>query len=622
MMDVLSHLVWREPHWLWLTFGPWLFWALRAWRGRPRGKDYADPSLLPWARAQVHASTRARFEPRRWWRHVVLAMAWLLFAMAMAGPRLAQTVHERDKEQYTELMVVLDVSRSMTARDVAPSRLERAKLELEDLIARQEQLKIGLVVYAARPHLMTPPTDDKAVLRHALEVLRYGLLPTEGSNLAAAIEFASKHFISERSTHALLLVTDGELPIEKATVDAELDDTISRLAQQGVIMYVLGVGTPEGAPLQGPQGGWLNYRDTPVVSRLHEDRLQKLAATGNGRYARVSDTDAEWQVLYDQNIRYLRAAAVNRNGDSLIEWRELYAWCLVPGALFLLLAYLKPRRTALGSSFLLWFAVFVVTGSLHPPLAHAASESWQQRAYQAYSKESYQEAKQAYARVAGYVGRMGEGSSAYRLGEYPEAVGLFTQAVVDADSDAQRARAVFNLANSHYQLEEYAVAVTLYRETLRYAPDDRDARLNLEFAMALQKQQELQQQQEGRSGQQGRGPRTARPPEGTDISSGNLTIDNEDDTKPPLVPTLPVGSPSGSDIIEQGIYQSRPVVEQATTFNDSAWQYAATSSDRIVRQANALKVDEGILWKRIFEGEESFPAPVETPRELPDIQPW
>ena len=618
MMDNLSHLVWREPLWLWLAICPWVLWSLRAFVGRPRGRDYADPHLMAWA----HARIARRLQARRFWRHAALGLAWLLFAMAMAGPRLAETVYEQDKELYTELLVVLDVSRSMTARDVAPSRLERARLELEDLITREERLKIGLVVYAARPHLMTPPTDDKSLLRHNLQILRYGLLPTEGSNLPEAVEFAAKHFTSDRSVHALLLVTDGELPTAKAIAEARLDDTVSRLTQQGVVLYALGVGTPEGAPLQGPQGGWLRYRDTPVVSRLHEDRLEQLAVSGNGRYARVSDTDADWQVLYDQNIRYLHAASVNRSGDSLIEWRELYAWCLVPAVLLLLLAYVEPRCAALSSSSLLWLAVFVVTGSLHPSPAHAASESWQQRAYQAYSKQAYQEAKQAYARVAGYAGRMGEGSSVYRLGEYQEAVGLFTQAVVDADNDAQRARAVFNLANSHYRLEEYGTAVVLYRETLRYAPDDRAARLNLEFAIGMQKQQQLQQRQGGGSGRQGRGPRTGRPAEGTDVVSGNLSIDNEDDTRSPPMPPLPTNPPPGSDIIERGIYQSRPVVEQATEFKDLAWQYAATSPQRIVLQANALKVDESILWKRIFEGEEGFSAPVEMPRELPDTRPW
>jgi Ca-activated chloride channel homolog len=618
VIDGLAHLVWREPLWLWLALYPWIFWALRGFINRPRGSNYADPQLMPWARAR----TTSRFEPRRLWRHAVLALAWLLFAMAMSGPRIAETDYDQSKENYTELMVVLDVSRSMTARDVVPSRLERAKLELQDLIARAGRLKIGLVVYAARAHLMTPPTDDKTVLRHALQVLRFGLLPTEGSNLQGAIEFAAKSFTSEQSAHAILLVTDGEIPVDGATAEERLDDTVSQLAQQGIAFYALGIGTLEGAPLLAQQGGWLSYRGKAVISKLHEDRLQKLTILGNGRYAAVSGTDAEWQALYDQNIRYLHTVDNIRKGDSLIEWHELYGWCLIPAALLMLLAYVEPRRGSLATSHFLWLAVFVIFGWVNPPLAHASDESWQQRAYQAYSNKSYLEAKQGYARVAGYAGRMGEGSSAYRLGRYQESIQLFTQAILDADTDAQRARAVFNMANSHYQLEDYGAAVALYRETLRYDPSDHAAQLNLNFAIAMQKQQ----QRNGDSGgtaRQGRGPRTSRPPEGTDVTSGKLSIDDQDDARPPAIPGIPDTQPlSESDLIAQGIFHSRLAVQQATEFKDPTWHYAATSVERIVLQANSLKVDESILWKRIFEGEESFPAPVETPHELPDMPPW
>ena len=617
MIDSLSHLVWREPLWLWLALYPWVQWVLRGFLDRPGGSGYADPQLMPWVRARV----TGRFELRRLWRHGALALAWLLFAMAVAGPRSAETGYGQDKKNYTELMVVLDVSRSMTARDVAPSRLERAKLELEDLIAREERLKIGLVLYAARPHLMTPPTDDKSVLRHDLQGVRHGLLPTEGSNLRAAIAFAAKHFTPGKSARALLLVTDGETPENNAAAEAKYHDTVTRLAQQGIALYALGVGTPEGAPLQAQQGGWLHYQGNAVVSKLHENRLQELAVLGNGRYATVSDTGAEWRILYDQNISHLHAADASQTGGSLIEWREFYGWCLIPAVLLMLLAYMAPRRASLSTLPLLWLTALIVSVSLPPPVAHASSGSWQQRAYQAYRNKSYLAAKQGYARVPGYVGRMGEGSSAYRLGKYQEAVQIFTQAILDASNDTQRARAVFNLANSRYRLEDYGAAVALYRETRRYDPDDRAAQLNLGFAIAMQKQQ--RDSGNGGKGKGGRGPRTARLPEGTEITSGNRSIDNGDNARPPPIPPLPDTQPQpGSDLIERGIYQSQPAVQQATKFKDPAWRYAATSPERIVLQANSLKVDQSILWKRIFEAQEGFPAPVETPRELPGMPPW
>jgi len=357
-----------------------------------------------------------------------------------------------------------------------------------------------------------------------------------------------------------------------------------------------------------------------VVTGLQQQRLQRLAAIGHGRYAEVADSDAEWRQLYDQHIRYLQPADADGGDTGLTEFRELYAWCLVPAVLLLLLAHLQPRPAAAGTAAPLWLIPILLAGTLDPSPAQAAAENWPQSAYQAYQQQAYQEARQAYARVAGYAGRMGEGSSAYRLEEYGEAAQLFTRAVLDADSDQQRARAIFNLANCRYRLEEYAAAAELYRETLRYAPEDRAADINLDLALAMQKRQERQQRRNDASGRPGRGPRSGTPPEDADLSGGGLSIDDAANLR---TTTLPATSPpAGADRIEQSIYQSRPVVEQASGFEDPDWHYAATSPERILLQADALTIDESILWQRIFEGEEGFPAPLETTRELPGVLPW
>jgi len=630
MIDTLSHLAWREPLWLWLALYPWVLWGLRATLGRTRGKNYAEAHLLPWAQA----ATVDRLQLRCLWRHGVLVIAWLMFAMAMAGPRLAQNVYDLDREHYAQLMVVIDVSRSMTARDLAPGRLERARLELEDLTARAEQLKIGLVVYAARPHLLIPATHDKAVIRHGLASLHHGLLPTEGSNLPAAIDFAAEQLGSDELPRALLLVTDGELPADSADMDKRLDDRVSELAQQGVTVYALGIGSTEGSPLYGPEGGWLQYRDEPVLSRLHEDRLQRLTLLGNGRYARVTDTDADWRILYDEAIGYLQTAEGDLSDDRLIEWRELYAWFLLPGLLLLLLAYVDTRvdirpdiRKQTRRAAIAGFGLFLLGGLLQPPAAQAAAQAdkdaLQQQAYEAYRQQSWQQARQAYARIEGYAGRMGEGGSAYRLEEYQAAIQLFTQAVLDADTDTQRARAVFNLANSYYQLQDYGMAASLYQETLRYAPQDEAAQLNLSFALTLQQQQQAQSANE-RSARQGRGSRTGRPLNNTDVTDGQLSLDNEaEHTQSPNIPAMPGNRQSPvKDIIELGIHESRPVVGQASAFKDPNWQYAVSTPQRIASEIDTLSSDESKLWQRLFEQEEGFPAPLESPRELPDTRPW
>lgn len=611
MIDELAHVEWHQPLWLWLAFYPWTLWTLQAFLHRSRGQTYADRSLLPWARADA----LVRIEPRRWWRPAALALAWVFLASAMAGPRIEQRNYSQNAANETQLVVVVDLSRSMSARDVTPTRLERAKLELQDLVARAARLKIGIVVYAAHPHLMTPPTDDKSVLRDDLQALRDDLLPTEGSDLGAAIGFAARQFTSQRAGHALLLVTDGEMALPDASAETGLENEVSRLAQRNIRLYALGVGTIDGAPLFAHDGGWLRYQGRAVVSRLHEHRLKRLAAIGRGVYANVSDTDAEWRTLYDQHIRFLHGSEQRRTSGQLIVWRELYAWPLIAGVLLLLIAYLEPRSFRGGATLPIGFAALLALSGLQPPAASAATHSLVQRAYDAYQKESYAEAQRAYAEVPGYAGRMGEGGSDYRLRKYPKAIQQFTQAILDADTDTQRAQAIFNLANSHYQLQHYAIAANLYREVLRYDAKDKAAQINLGFASAMAKRSLRASAQSGAGGP-GNGPRTTSAPEGTDVTHGNLRLDNRDRHASGPVPL------GNGNARTQSPLHSRLAIEREREFSDPNWHYAPTPISRIVQDVESLHVDESTLWQRIFATEEGFDAPIDKPQRVPGVQPW
>jgi Ca-activated chloride channel family protein len=617
-MDSLS-LLWREPLWLWLVLYPWGVWGWRGFIHRPRGRDYAESSLMPWARA-----SRLDYRERRYlWRHGAFALAWLLFALAMAGPRIADTDYSQSGAYDTEVMVVMDVSRSMTARDIAPDRLERAKLEIRNLIDRMEHARMGVVIYAARPHLLTPPTLDKSVLLNDIQILHHGLLPTEGSDLQAAATFAATQFSTGKGARVILLVTDGDMLSNTAASEAALQREVERLDSEGIVFYALGIGTIEGVALLTDSGAWLRDQDRPVISRLQQTRLQQLVKTGNGLYSRVSDTDADWRRLYDGGIKHLYMAHAVQENTDLVQWRELYAWFMVPAILLLLLSNLQPRKNEVAKNARFGLIATIIIGLGNPPEVHAKENLlWQQQAYQAYVNESYLEARRAYAKVPGYAGRMGEGSSAYHQGKYTLAIQLFTQAVLDANSDRQRADAIFNLSNSHYQMADYTSASSLYQEVLRYDKDNRSARNNLAFALKLQKQQQ-EERSENAAGRQGRGPQSERLQDDEDITSSKLSLDEMDDSESPLpVANTQPGGMSQSELIEQGMRYSQPAVQQATRFEDKDWQYAATSAQSIVLQINALQVDESILWKRIFEIEENFPVSVETPRPLPGIPSW
>jgi Ca-activated chloride channel family protein len=617
MTEWFADLAWREPRWLWLALFPWALLLIRQLGLRGVTGDIADRRLLPW----VIARHRALFRQQQFWRHVLLMMAWLLFALALSGPRLPRTVFDQNQEHYGELMVVVDLSRSMTADDVSPSRLQRAKLELYDLVERTRQLRVGVVVFAARPHLLSPPTSDKNLLRFYLQQLRYGLLPTEGSDLRSALAFTIRQFSPRRSTRAVLLVTDGETSRVDAAYEQSLENLATQLKQQGIQLFALGTGTTKGAALLDHDGSWLYHQNRPVVSRLRHKRLKHLTTIGNGRFSRIEDNDSDWRVLYDQGIARLQVAGALARGQGLVSWQELYPWFLFPASVLWLLAYWRPNIKVrqvipITASLLLGFALLSPVAN-----SEAASGNWHKRAYDAYAQQSYQQAKQWYGRVRGYAGRMGEGSSAYRLGQYPEAVKQFIRATLEADSDVQRADALFNLANSYFKQEQYQEAADTYRDVLHYRPADANARLNLEYAIALARKKEKQPGTGVR--QPGSGAGTASLPEGSDIGDSSVTYEAQADTgKTPLPLVTDTTSGPIPDLVSHGIQRAELAAKKIEESEDPTWTYDVTTPEAVGLVAGPSSVDESILWQRILEYEEEFPVLVETPHLLPGILPW
>jgi len=611
-------MTWREPVWLWLALIPWLMIGLRRWLGMSVRTAYADSALLPWAQTRQSGYLLGR----RYWRYLVSAIAWLLLAAAMAGPRQAQSVYTGQQDHLPELMIVLDVSHSMTARDIQPTRLQRARLELYDLVSRIEGWRIGLVLYAAHPHLLLPPSRDKSLLRYYLQLPRDGLLPTEGTDLLTALRYAAQVNKPSDVHRTLLLLTDGDTSRMDATYQQSLQDSVTTLRQQGVTLYILGVGTAAGAPLLDQQGGWLEYQGKPVVTHLQRQRLEQLARLGGGNYATVRDDSSDWQSLYDNGIARDAVAATQDNSKTLIVWHELFGWFLMPGIVLLLLANWQPRRSEglhttaplLLVGLLSTFVFFAVPGQ-----SYADNSITLQQAYQAFKQQDYRQAQHAYRMFPGYAARMGEGSSAYHLENYTTALQQFTLAVLAANTDAQRADALFNLGNSYYQLNRFSDATVIYQDVLRYRTGDVAVKHNLQLAQKLAREQ-LQQQADGTSGRQGRGPRIGKLDANQDLSRGSMTLDNNDKTKPYELTTK---SPATvSDQAEKQLDTATLADDKISSIDDRNWDYAIGSTQDIAIQDYATKVDQSQLWQRLFESEEGVPAALERPQTPAGIRPW
>jgi Ca-activated chloride channel family protein len=461
MIETLLHLHWREPLWLGLAAVPGLFgWWRRARHARLL--HYADEDLLPWAASRPAARATQR------WRALAHALAWLLLALAAAGPRLP--LHVRDGQAVPRhrvtVMAVLDASASMRATDTAPDRLTRARLEMLDWLPRLQGERVGLVVYAGEAGLLLPPTDDTALVQRALDQVEPGLIEAQGTNLAAALDLARAQLdAAPGRSKAILLLTDAE----EGSLDAKAQAAVAGLRQARSPLFVLGLGSEADAPVPLPDGGHAERDGVPVQSRMDASAYRQAARASGGRFAVASDGDGDWSALHDGGIATLPGDPVETVGA--VAWRELYAWCLAP-ALALFMAVSLPRRVALH------LALLASVAAVAPPDARADEAA----AWQAWQQKQYGRAYTLYAAAGGYRGQMGAGAAAWRQADYVVATRHFGAALLLAETDRARADALYNLGNAHYARGQWQAAWEAFEAVLRIRPADARASTNRDKA--------------------------------------------------------------------------------------------------------------------------------------------
>jgi Ca-activated chloride channel homolog len=230
----------------------------------------------------------------------LLLMGFLFFGILAAarpqwGMRL-QTV----RRHGVDIIAALDTSYSMNAEDIAPNRLEKAKGEIRRLIEKSQEDRIGLVSFAGTAMIQCPLTLDHGAANLFLDSASAGMIPDPGTSLASAIATATSAFIEkERKYKVLVLFTDGE------DLRGQVDEAVSKAKESGVIIYTIGIGTPQGTPIpiRDSRGDVIEYRKDPdgkvVVSSLDERSLAKIAIETGGRYFRASTSESEIATLYD-----------------------------------------------------------------------------------------------------------------------------------------------------------------------------------------------------------------------------------------------------------------------------------------------------------------------------------
>jgi Ca-activated chloride channel family protein len=292
---------------------------------------YADSHLLPLLLGLKPGRDRQRWRPFLVWSGL-----WSLLILALAAPRWDFT----DMQLFrpgADLVVLFDLSRSMDATDVSPSRLIRARQELEDLINQNQQARIGLIAFATFPHVMSPLTEDTNSLRQQLPALSTDLVRLQGSRLPEALVRARQMLAGQPddSSRHLLLISDGDF--------GEASDLaqVKQLREEGIRLHVLGVGTQEGANIPGPGGQPLRDRQGNIVlSPLNEKALRDLAREGGGLY-RLADYRSEDTQAILQLISQHAQSEVLADQKTRV-WKERF---MLPLGLLMLLLLSRFRRT-------------------------------------------------------------------------------------------------------------------------------------------------------------------------------------------------------------------------------------------------------------------------------------
>lgn len=422
----------------WLLALP-LGWLLLAWyrrHGRRGGgwTQVCDAALVPYVLDQAPA--------RRGPGGLLPAVVLALTVLALAGPvweRVPVPVFRNE----SALVIALDLSTSMNAADLAPSRLARARFEVADLLDLRQDGQTALLVYAAQAFVVTPLTDDGATIAAQLPALDTALMPVQGSEPDVALRQAADLLTQAGLTRGhVLLLTDGADGAALARARATAEEADFHLV-------VLGLGTAEGAPVPDPGGGFLkDERGNMVLSSLDGRGLATLAAAGRGIYVeqRADDGDAR-RIL--EFITADRARAAER-ADALrsSQWQEAGPWLLLP---VLPLAALAFRRGLL--------LVLLAAGVAASVPGTAQAGWWQtpaQAAERRFKEGDYDAAARQFADPAW------RGAAHYRAGDYADAVADFA-AVDSADGH-------YNRGNALARLGRYEEAIAAYASALERAP--------------------------------------------------------------------------------------------------------------------------------------------------------
>ena len=461
---------------------------------KKRLKKFGDPQLV---RQLMPDVSRWRPAVKFWLLQAALALIIVMLARPQFGTRIS---HE--KRQGIETLIAMDISNSMLAEDVTPSRLDRCKMMVENLVDNFTDDKIGLIVFAGDAFIQLPITSDYVSAKMFLADIQPSMIRTQGTDIALAIRKAQNSFTQEENIgKAIIVITDGE-DHEGGAVEAAKE-----ARKKGMRVYVLGVGSDGGSPIPDGNGGYMKDRSgNTVMTRLNQDMCRQIAQAGGGAYIHV-DNNSDAQRQLDNELAKLAKKETESTVFSEYDEQFQAVGILVLLLLIAELCILECKNPLLRNvRFFKGKRRYSSAMTLLMLMTAMAANAQNDRDYIREGNRNFRSGKFAEAEVS-YRKSIEKNprnpQAAYNLGNALFAQKKDSAAVVAYESGVQLETSAIRKSMGYHNMgvvcqshKMFSEAIEAYKNALRLNPKDDEARYNLEICKKQQKNQQNKQNQD------------------------------------------------------------------------------------------------------------------------------
>ena len=485
----------EDPIYLWLlilipilAFIRLIGWRLR----RKKLRRFGDIELLKGLMPDV-----SKYRPTiKFW---LLCGALSLMILILARPQMGTKI-SHEKRNGIETMICLDISNSMLAEDVVPSRLDKSKMLVENLVDHFTNDKIGLIVFAGDAFVQLPITSDYVSAKMFLQNIDPNLIQSQGTHIEQALNLAMKSFTQQDKVgKAIIVITDGE-DHEGGAVEMA-----KNARKKGINVYILGVGDPKGAPIPTGDGGYMKDRSgNTVMTSLNEGMCNEIARAGSGKYIHVDNTSVAQEKLNDELTKLQKGES-----DSVIysEYDEQFqAFGIIVILLLLIEICLLESKNPLLKKIKLFnrgentaqlkkLGIFFILGIMMPLCSIAQNDRTDIRlGNRAYHSQQWTAAEVQYRKAL--ADNPQNTQAMYNLGcalmmqqKDSAAIVMFENAGKAESSKVRKSKSYHNIGVICQNRQMYKEAIEAYKQSLRNNPHDNETRYNLALCKRLLKNQ-------------------------------------------------------------------------------------------------------------------------------------